>query len=67
MVGLYEEVEALGVTIEERHIPIYGYCGQYHMIILDETLSDRQRLCVLQHEIIQRHLWRQHLQIPTGR
>lgn len=54
--ALLTQAELLGISIEEQNIPIYGCCGLYsdkhQLIIIDNHLNDRQKLCTLQHELI---------------
>lgn len=53
---LYDEADAMGVTVRECDIAHTDYCGLYddahRLVILDQALNDRQRLCVLQHELV---------------
>ncbi|MCT6836287.1 MAG: ImmA/IrrE family metallo-endopeptidase [Bifidobacteriales bacterium] len=53
---LYDEADAMGVTVRECDIAHTDYCGLYddahRLVILDQALNDRQRLWVLQHELV---------------
>lgn len=53
--SLYVEAEELGLQVDEDRLPDKVqalYSERLHRILLDEKLSDRQRRCSLQHELI---------------